>query len=123
MVIAVDFDGTITDKNMFPEIGKIKEHAIEAIKNIQQHGHKVILWTCREGIHLERAVSWLHDQGINLAGYNYNQFYQLQSRKIVADVYIDDKNVFMVDDVDWYKIEKYIIEMGDRESRIIKEDA
>ena len=31
MVIAVDFDGTLTDKNIFPQIGVMKEYALEAI--------------------------------------------------------------------------------------------
>ena len=119
MVIAIDFDGTITTKNCFPEISELRPHVVEAIKNLQAHGHKCILWTCREGIYLERAVSFLHDNDINLAGYNFSP-YQLQSRKIVADIYIDDKNVFMVDDVDWYKIEKYILGLEDKTVEIKK---
>ena len=120
MVIAVDFDGCITDKNEFPSIGKFKEHAIDAIKNIQNHGIRVILWTCREGPYLDDARLALNNAGVFLNGYNYSP-YQLQSRKIVADVYIDDKNVFMVDDVDWYKIEEYVLKLGKRETKIIKE--
>ena len=120
MVIAVDFDGTITDKNEFPSIGKFKEHAIDAIKNLQAHGHKVILWTCREGPYLDDAKLALNKVGVCLNGYNYSP-YQLQSRKIVADVYIDDKNVFMVDDVDWYKIEEYILGMDGNKKVEIKE--
>jgi hydroxymethylpyrimidine pyrophosphatase-like HAD family hydrolase len=120
MVIAIDFDGTITDKNIFPEIGAFKEHVLEAIKNFQEHGHKVVMWTCREGIYLDDAKNALHRKGIFLDGYNFSP-YQLQSRKIVADVYIDDKNVFMVDDVDWYKIEEYVLSLGDKEVKIVKE--
>lgn len=120
MVIAVDFDGTITDKNIFPEIGKFKEHAIDALKNLQKHGHKVVLWTCREGAWLDCARGALFQEGLQLDGYNYSP-YQLQSRKIVADVYIDDKNVFMVDDVDWYKIEEYILGLKNKETKIIKD--
>lgn len=119
MVIAIDFDGCITKKNVFPEIGEIREHAIDAIKNLQAHGHKVVLWTCREGKYLDAAREVLKAYGIELDGYNYSP-YQLQSRKIVADVYIDDKNVFMVDDVDWYKIEEYILSLGNKETKIIK---
>lgn len=119
MVIAVDFDGTITEKNSFPEIGKIREHAIEAIQNFQKHGHLVVLWTCREGRELDLARTAIELCGLKLNGYNYSP-YQLQSRKIVADVYIDDKNVFMVDDVDWYKIEEYILNLGNKETKIIK---
>lgn len=123
MVIAVDFDGTITDKNMFPQIGEFKEHAIESIRNIQKHGHCCILWTCREGRYLDLAREALEKEGLTMDEYNRSP-YNLQSRKIVADVYIDDKNVFMVDDVNWYKIEEYILSLGDRSSRIveIKED-
>lgn len=120
MVIACDFDGCITDKNIFPEIGKFKEHSLDTIINFQRHGHKVILWTCREGKYLDAAREVLKAYGVELDGYNYSP-YQLQSRKIVADVYIDDKNVFMVDDVDWYKIEKYVLGLGNKETKIIKD--
>ena len=119
MVIAVDFDGTITEKNCFPEIGKIREHVEDAIRNLQNAGHKVVLWTCREGKHLDEARVFLRLNGIELDGFNYSP-YQLQSRKIVADVYIDDKNVFMVDDVDLYKIEEYILSLENKKTKIIK---
>ena len=121
MVIAVDFDGTITDKNMFPQIGEFKEHAIEAIRNIQEHGHQVVLWTCREGYYLEEARKAIEKEGLILNGYNYSP-YQLQSRKIVADVYVDDKNVLMVDNVDWYKIEEYILNLKDNRAFVSKEE-
>lgn len=118
MVIAIDFDGTITDKNNFPDILSFKEHAVDAIKNFQKHGHYCILWTCREGPYLDAARESLLKAGLVMDGYNFSH-YQLQSRKIVADVYIDDKNVFMVDDVDWYKIEEYILGLEDKTVKII----
>lgn len=117
MVIAVDFDGTITDKNSFPQIGEIKEYAAEAIHNLQKAGHMIILWTCREGFYLDEAKKWLKEHNIIIKFYNFSP-YQLQSRKIVADVYIDDKNVFMVDNVDWHKIEEYILKLGDSRTEI-----
>lgn len=120
MVIAVDFDGTITEKNIFPEIGKAREHAFEAIRHFQELGHKCILWTCRYRRSLNEAIQFLLDNGIRMDGYNSN-LYPLNSRKIVADVYIDDKNVFMVDDVDWYKIEEYILGLKNKETTIIKD--
>lgn len=119
MVIAVDFDGTLTDKNVFPQIGEMKEYAREAIHNLQAAGHKVVLWTCREGRYLDDAREWLNEHGIDLDFYNFSP-YQLQSRKIVADVYVDDKNVFMVDNVNWHKIEEYIFSLTDSKV-IIKE--
>ena len=119
MVIAIDFDGTITEKNIFPDIAQIREHAAETIHNFQAAGHKCILWTCRYGRSLDEAIQFLLDNGIKMDGYNSN-LYPLNSRKIVADVYIDDKNVFMVDDVDWYKIEEYVLSLGNKETKIIK---
>lgn len=122
MVIAIDFDGTITDKNIFPEIGKAREHAFEAIRHFQELGHKCILWTCRYGQSLIEAINWLALNNVKMDAYNEN-IYSLQSRKIVADVYIDDKNVFMVDNVDWYKIEEYVLSLGNKETKIIKDGA
>ena len=122
MVICIDFDGTITEKNIFPEIGKAREHAFEAIRHFQELGHKCILWTCRYGQSLIEAINWLSKNNVKMDAYNEN-LYSLQSRKIVADVYIDDKNVFMVDDVDWYKIEEYILRLGNKETKIIKDGA
>lgn len=107
MVIAIDFDGCLTTENCFPRITELRPYAAEAIHNLQAAGHKCILWTCREGQYLDAARNFLNRNGIDMDGYNFSP-YQLQSRKIVADVYIDDKNVFMVDDVDWHKIEEYI---------------
>lgn len=119
MVIAVDFDGTITERNCFPDIAPIREYAAIAIHNLQAAGHCVVLWTCREGPELDKARQFLNEHGIELNAYNYSPYY-IQSRKIVADIYIDDKNVFMVDDVDWHKIEEYIL--GREDSKIdIKE--
>jgi len=117
MVIAIDFDGTITDKNEFPKIGKWKEHAIEAIRNLQGRGHYCVLWTCREGKYLDDARNALNKAGVFMDEYNFSP-YQLQSRKIVADVYIDDKNIFMVDSVDWYKIEEYILSLEESKVEI-----
>ena len=119
MVIACDFDGTITERNCFPDIAPIRPYADKAIKNLQASGHKVILWTCREGPELDKARQFLNEHGIELNGYNYSP-YQIQSRKIVADIYIDDKNVFMVDDVDWHKIEEYILSLNDHMTVIKK---
>lgn len=118
MVIAIDFDGTITTKNCFPEISELRPYAKEAIKHFQEAGHKCVLWTCREGQSLDRARQFLNENGIKMDGYNYSP-YMLQSRKIVADIYIDDKNVFMVDDVDWLKIEEYILSLDNNEVKIV----
>lgn len=120
MIIACDFDGTITTENNFPNIAPLRPYVAQAIENLRKAGHKVILWTCREGRYLDEAVIFLANHGIMMDGYNYNPFYQLQSRKIAADIYIDDKNVLNVNDVDWKKIEEYILSLGNKETEIKK---
>ena len=97
MIIAVDFDGTIVE-HRFPNIGKPIPFAIETLIRLTQEGHKVILWSVREGQYLEEAVQFCHDNGLDF--YAVNSEYPGASwsgsgvsRKLKADVYIDDRNV------------------------------
>lgn len=94
-IFAVDFDGTLC-KNAWPEIGEPKTEMLKHIKKLRQDGHEIILWTCREGDDLEKAVSWCADQGLTFDAVNDNlerikELFGGNSRKIVADFYIDDK--------------------------------
>lgn len=96
MIIAVDFDGTIVDHE-YPEIGKPKLFAFETLKALQEQGVQLILWTYRAGKELEEAVDYCKKNGIEFYAVNKNYpeeiFDDTISRKIYADVYIDDKNV------------------------------
>ena len=76
MIIAVDFDGTIVE-HKYPAIGRELPFAIETLRKLQSDRHKLILWTVREGGLLEEA----RDRN--------NHF----SRKLKADVFIDDRNL------------------------------
>ncbi len=92
MIIAVDFDDTLRFSN-----GTANTALITWLRNMQRRGAIVILWTCREGETLREAVKWLHGQGLcpNLVNQNAPQSIAVlgrDSRKILADVYIDDKN-------------------------------
>ena len=55
MIIAVDFDGTIVE-HRYPEIGRELPFAIETLKTLQREGHRLILWSVREGRLLDEAV-------------------------------------------------------------------
>lgn len=101
-VVAVDFDGTITKDNKFPEnIGVVRDGCKEAIEYIRKN-NKVVVWTCRCGKYLDEAVEFLKANGIEVDGVNVD-IYPATDRKIMADVYIDDKNIFC-DEIDWFKI-------------------
>ena len=69
-VVAVDFDGTITKDNKFPDvIGVVRDGCKEAIDYIRKN-NKVILWTCRTGKHLDEAIAFLKANEIEVDGIN-----------------------------------------------------
>ena len=96
LTIAVDFDGTIVD-NKFPGIGKPKLFAVETLIRLQEEGHLLILWTYRSGKHLEAAVDFCKQQGLEFYAVNKSypeeEFDETISRKILADIFIDDRNI------------------------------
>lgn len=96
MIIAVDFDGCLAVK----ERGRLVPNRglITSLKQHQASGATVILWTCREGRSLMEALAFLRScsfvpnfvnqncpEGIRKLGHD--------SRKIYADIYLDDKGV------------------------------
>lgn len=95
MRIAIDFDGTIVENN-YPGIGREILFAFETMKELQKQGNQLILWTYRSGKELEQAVEFCRIKGIEFYAVNKNypeeEFDNTISRKIDADIYIDDKN-------------------------------
>lgn len=95
MKIAIDFDGTIVEHN-YPKIGKPLPYAFETLKALQEEGHLLILWTYRTGKLLDEAVEFCKENGIKFYAVNKNypeeKFESTISRKILADIYIDDRN-------------------------------
>ena len=98
MIIAVDFDGTIVTHD-YPRIGKPIPFAIETLKKLQADGHQLILWSVREGELLQEAVDYCQQKGLEFYAVNANfpEERQLSTadtpRKIIADIYIDDRNL------------------------------
>lgn len=91
--IAVDFDGTLCEREKFPEIGKPKTELIQWLKQQQENGKKIILWTCREGETLIGALQWSKDQGLEFDSVNENlPSTGIKTRKVIADIYIDDRS-------------------------------
>ena len=97
MIIAVDFDGTIVE-HRYPEIGKEIPFAIETLKMLQREGHRLILWSVREDKLLEEAVEFCRQRGLEFYAVNTNypeekSGHEHFSRKLKADVFIDDRNL------------------------------
>lgn len=95
MTIAVDFDGTIVT-HRYPEIGDELPFAIASLIRLQQEGHKLILWTVREGKYLDDAVDFCAKRGLTFYAVNSeypgSAWSNKEVRKISADLYIDDCN-------------------------------
>lgn len=96
MIIAVDFDGTIV-KHKYPSIGKEIPYAIKTLKLFKERGHTLILWTYRCGDELTKAVRFCEKKGLKFDAVNNNyegeEYDKSYSRKIYADIYIDDRNL------------------------------
>ena len=94
MIYAVDFDGTLCE-NCYPDIGKPNIKLIEFLKAKQQEGSKIILYTMREYEALQKAVEWCKQFNLIFDAVNDNlpeQIFFKNTRKVYADIYIDDHN-------------------------------
>ena len=98
MIIAVDFDGTIVE-HRYPSIGRELPFATEPLRKLAEEGHRLILWTVREGRLLDEAVAFCQERGLEF--YAVNRDYPEEekernnhfSRKLKADLWIDDRNL------------------------------
>lgn len=126
MIYAVDFDGTIS-MGEWPEVGPANSELIDYLIDKQRQGDKLILWTCRAGEPLERAVEFCRTNGLVFDAVNDNlpetiERYGSNSRKITCDIYLDDRacrvdEYGLSDEIDIGRIERALIRYADGLSR------
>ena len=97
MIIAIDFDGTIS-RGKYPAIDGLQPYAVDTINALFDGGHYIIINTCRSHDQLLDAINFMLHYGIRFHRVNDNEpesikLYKNNSRKIYAHVYIDDKNL------------------------------
>lgn len=97
-VYAVDFDGTL-NLGKYPTLGEPNKELFDYLIQRQQAGDKIILWTCREGDLLKSAVKYCGNHGLMFDAVNDNiqenkDRWGNNCRKVFADYYIDDKNMY-----------------------------
>lgn len=123
MTIAVDFDGTIV-YDRYPLIGPERPFATQTLRMLAEEGHLLILWTCREGKEQEEAINWCKERGVEFYAVNKDfpeedsEKNKVFTRKIKADVFIDDRNIGGL--IDWGTIYE-IISKGKTFEQIIGE--
>lgn len=99
-IAVIDFDGTIVEHG-YPDIGDPLPNAFEVLKELQDNGWKLILWTCREDekrAYLQEAVDFCKENGVEFDAVNetilQHEFRSEDSpkRKPYGHVHIDDRN-------------------------------
>ena len=90
VVVAVDFDNTLTNGSTIESTGEINRYAVGWVKKFQKMGCVIVLWTTRDGDNLKEAVDLLKSNGLSV---DYANAYPPRGnrRKIDADMFIDDK--------------------------------
>lgn len=97
-IYAVDFDGTL-NLGKYPVLGQPNMELFNYLIDRQQTGDMIILWTCREGDLLKSAVKYCKNYGLEFDAINDNvqenkDRWGNNTRKVFADYYIDDKNMY-----------------------------
>jgi len=120
-VIAIDFDGTIfpgagTDFPVIHDPTETNLKVIETAIRVHKKGDLLILWTCRHGDDLFDAVKKCSEYGLFFDDINKNSFDEIRgsncievphSRKIYANLYVDDKSPGSIDYfINQYEIDK-----------------
>lgn len=122
LFVAVDFDGTITDCH-FDNFGKytLRPNCKEVIERLHKTGKvHFCIWSCRCESQLKTAKAFLKEEGLYEYFEHFNEdfdelveLYGEATRKLSADVYIDDRT-FLFEEVDWLKIEEGIMNILNR---------
>ena len=123
-IVAVDFDGTLTH-TPFGEDPRIDVMAASILIKFQKNGGHVILWTCRYGAELLKALAACKKKGLCFDAVNEDDPKQVEdwmnspfnkdrskesSPKVFADLYIDDKSpeALLYGGIDWTTIDVLI---------------
>lgn len=125
MTIAIDFDGTIVT-HRYPRMGEERPFAIATLKRLISDGHRLVLWTVREGELLDEAVAWCKERGVEFYAVNRDypeeeKEHQGFSRKVKVDLFIDDRNLGGLPD--WGTIYRMIKEKLTYEDLLREEEA
>lgn len=105
-ILAMDYDGTMFEGQVYGELGTPRMDIINKVKEFQKTGLcEVILWSCRDAGPLQEAINRCKEYGIEFDSVNSNSLSQVMhmrralqkgqvfaTRKIFADVYIDDRS-------------------------------
>lgn len=85
---AVDVDGVMFERADYPNLGKPNWDIIVACNDLQRQGHKIYMYTSREG----RAMEIL-EEALEKVNFVFDPYDKPCFRKIRADFYVDDRAI------------------------------
>ena len=92
VIVAVDFDGTLTYPHGLGDPYVINPRAVAWCKRARKLGATLILWTCRHGEGLSKPMQDLNALGLPFGFVNRDPGQRNSSAKVNADIYVDDKS-------------------------------
>ena len=94
-----DFDGTITEENIFPKISKPRQIVIDKINELSKNlSNIIIIWSCRSDDYENQMREWLDENNIYYDFINENPIFDIGTRKIFCHAYIDDRAAWIYGD-------------------------
>lgn len=91
----LDFDGTVVteiyDRNDPTVHGEDLHLCVPTLKALVENQHRLVLWTMRDGAHLDTAKKWFTERGIDLFQVNFHPDQWTSVPKVFGHVYIDDR--------------------------------
>ena len=111
-ILAVDFDGVIRKARRATDEGyELMPFCKETLRDLHDLGFRMILWTCRSKAWLQEPIEFMIKEDIlkyfECINENVKEIIWWDTRKIFADVYLDDLNLKGFDGwLETYKILK-----------------
>lgn len=90
LVVAIDFDDTITMPSPYPITGNLNPIAKECMIRLHEAGVCIAIWTAREGEYEIEARRLINEWGLPYDSFN-DDIYEGSSRKIKYDYLLDDR--------------------------------
>lgn len=115
-IISFDFDGTVTEHDLwYPRPGPEVPEAVRVLQRFSKDKRiALLLNTCREGDVLGNAMEWLYQRGINVDATNESVTPEtkVRTRKPYYEIHVCDRN-FPPGIPDWKAVEEYVYTLLD----------
>lgn len=113
-ILSIDFDNTLAIVENFPHINGLRPGAKKYVNKLYDEGYYIQIWTCRtdkkgECNDMTKAKEFLTQEGVKFHKINENhpaltEAFKSDSRKLSADLYIDDKGLWPLGIPSWFTL-------------------